>query len=149
MAAQGRRKAEQKRLNGFQARCLRKVLGIPHPYISRVSNEEVLRQADEKPLYHELLRRQMMLYGKEVRMPASSLQRQAALTPESSEPAVWQGKRSRGRPRQIRTTSVYEHVKVAFGDSAEGAALVEVSAEEWKKKVSTYMMSLDVAEESE
>ena len=31
-------KAKLRKLDGFHARCLRKILSIPHPFISRVSN---------------------------------------------------------------------------------------------------------------
>ena len=37
--------AGKRKLDGFHARCLRKVLGVPHAYYSRVSNAEVLRRA--------------------------------------------------------------------------------------------------------
>ena len=143
------RSAEQKRLNGFHARCLRKVLGIPHPYISRVSNDEVLRQAGEKPLFHELLRRQMLLYGKVVRMPGTCLQRQVALKPGSAEPAVWHGKLRRGRPRQAWTTHVFGHLLQALGEGADGDTLAAATGGEWENKVSTYISSMEEAEVSE
>ena len=37
--------AQVKRLNGFQARCLRRVLRIPASFVSRISNKSVLEQA--------------------------------------------------------------------------------------------------------
>ena len=36
---------QQRQLDGFQARCLRDILKIPHPYLSRVSNKAVLEGA--------------------------------------------------------------------------------------------------------
>ena len=96
-----------------------------------MSNEEVLRQAGETPLFHELLRRQMNLYGKVVRMDGDNLQRKAALKPGSAEPAVWHGKLRKGRPRQVWTTSVYGHVLAAFGKGADSSSLMQASARWW------------------
>ena len=84
----------------------------------------------------------MMLYGRVVRMQSSNLQRQAALNPESAEPAVWKEKRCRGRPRQLWTTSVYEHVLSAFGEAADGAALLTATPAEWGEKVSNYIAAM-------
>ena len=40
--------ADRRRLDGFQARCLRQLLRIKPPYYSRVSNLEVLRRSGHK-----------------------------------------------------------------------------------------------------
>ena len=61
--------AEKRRLDGFQARCLRKVLRIAPPFISRVSNKTVLNKANEKPFSSSLLKQQLILYGKVARTP--------------------------------------------------------------------------------
>eukprot|EP00959_Pyramimonas_sp_CCMP1952_P059992 1253339-Pyramimonas_sp.AAC.1 len=53
-------KAERRRLDGFQARCLRRILHIPHAYISRVSNEQVLLQAGQQRYTVQLLRHQLL-----------------------------------------------------------------------------------------
>ena len=55
--------AERRRLDGFQARCLRKILKVPAAFISRVSNEAVRRQAATKPLSSELLKQQFQTFG--------------------------------------------------------------------------------------
>ena len=44
------RQAERRRLDGAQALWLRKILRIPHSYISRIANEEVRRKAGVAPL---------------------------------------------------------------------------------------------------
>ena len=53
-------KAFFRRLDGFQARCMRKIRGIPHSYLSRVSNVEVLKQAAAKP-YSEISTHEQLL----------------------------------------------------------------------------------------
>ena len=100
------REAERKRLNGFHARCLRRVLGISHPYVSHVSNEEILQRAQEKPLFHMFLERQMLLYGRLVRMPGGSLQKDAALAEGGAEPAEWPGS-AHGKPGRVRCSSEF------------------------------------------
>ena len=41
---------ECRRLDAFLIRCFRRILKIPHPYYSRISNAEVLNNADFLPL---------------------------------------------------------------------------------------------------
>ena len=56
--------AQQRTLNGFQNRCLRKVLGIAPAYWSRISNAVVLEQARCVKLSALLLQRQLTFFGK-------------------------------------------------------------------------------------
>ena len=39
--------AKMRRLDAFQARCLRQIQHFPHSYISRISNEDVRRRDEE------------------------------------------------------------------------------------------------------
>ena len=57
-------KALRRRIDGFYYTCLRQILGIPHPYISRISNKNVLRQANDIPLHQQLLQQQLQFYGR-------------------------------------------------------------------------------------
>jgi len=143
------RGGEQKRLNGFHARCLRRVLGVPHPQVSHVSNAEVLQRAQEKPLFHTLLERQMLLYGRLVRMPGGSMQRDAALAENSPEPAEWPGKRRKGRPRQTWASEVFKRVRAAFGEGVSAADLAQAQPEVWKCRVSAYITGMGMAESGE
>ena len=59
--------ADMRRLNGFQARCLRVILRIPPAFVSRVSNRHVLQMAEEIELGNQLLKQQLLLYGQVVR----------------------------------------------------------------------------------
>jgi len=133
------RKAEQERLNAFHCRCLRKVLGIPHSYVSRVSNAEVLRQAGEQPILYTLLARQLRLYGRVARLPGDSLQRLACLTAGGVEPASWKGKRSRGRPRQAWAPEVYQHAVKAAGGVGEVQRAMCESEAAWADTVRRYI----------
>ena len=46
----------RQRIDGFHCACLRQIYGIPHSYISRISNATVLEKASEIPLHRQLLR---------------------------------------------------------------------------------------------
>ena len=61
--------ADRRRLDGFQNRCLRGILGIPPAFISRASNIEVLRRASYISATDMLLKRQPLLLGKAWRFP--------------------------------------------------------------------------------
>ena len=107
--------ADLRRLDGFFARCLRKIAGIPPSFYSRVSNERVLKQFDAEPLSVVLKRRQVMLYGKLVKQPADSLTRRVAIEDGSFKPKDWKPHRRVGRPCQRWTQSVFNLAVNAFG----------------------------------
>ena len=55
--------ADLARLDAFQARCLRRILRIPHSYYSRISNATVLERASRNKLSCLLLQRQLALFA--------------------------------------------------------------------------------------
>ena len=61
--------SELKRLDGAYCRFLRRIVGIPPAYVSRVSNAEIYSKADRVPARYLLLRRQLLLYGHVARLP--------------------------------------------------------------------------------
>jgi len=91
--------AEIRRLNGFQARCLRKIAGIKPSFISRVSNKTVLQKTSQKQLGDQLLKQQMLLYGKVSRSHTGDLLRDLTFIPGTLQPATGQYVRRVGRPR--------------------------------------------------
>ena len=90
-------KAELRRLDGFQARCLRSIMRIPHSYYSRVSNKSVLERSEQQPL-SDILRSQQACFMTELflRPPADPI-RQLIFDDDGSERRI--GRRGRGRPR--------------------------------------------------
>ena len=80
--------AEQRRLNGFQARCLRKVLGIKHAFVSRISNADVLKAAGQIDFSKQLLRQQLKLYQKIACLKDGSKLRELTFGPGSLRPAT-------------------------------------------------------------
>ena len=56
--------AELRRLDGFQNRCIREMLGIKPSYLSRISNAIVLEKAGHPAAILMLQKRQLQLFGK-------------------------------------------------------------------------------------
>lgn len=72
--------AKLRRLDGLQARALRKITGIKHSFMSRVSNAEILQQAQRRPLSRVPLERQLLHFGRIIaRLPDEDVLRQCLL----------------------------------------------------------------------
>ena len=91
--------AERRRLDGFQSRCLREIVRIPPAYVSRISNQEVLEVAKQKPYTKQLLLQQLKLFGKVARAPDTDPLRALTFSPGSFCPAGDRFVRKVGRPR--------------------------------------------------
>ena len=92
--------AEIRRLDGFQAKCLRKILKIPSAYLSRTSNETVRQRAGCRCFSKLLVDRQLMLLGTVLRSPAHSPLQAVSFTPGTLQPATSRYVRRVGRPRK-------------------------------------------------
>ena len=122
--------AQRRRLDGFYARCLRRILRIPPAFISRVSNKIVFDRAGVAPLSWQLFKRQLSLLGRAARSPSGSLMRQCAFRDNSVLPQIGRFIRRVGRPRQDWTTQLLKEGAQLFGpdlftrmlsDTSEGA----------------------------
>ena len=103
-------KADLRRLDGFQARCLRVILKIPPAYVSRISNAPVLRTAGAEAASVQLRRRQLRLLGKVIRQPEGTAMRDVSFCPgHSFRPATDRYVRVRGRPRMEWIRTVLPH----------------------------------------
>ncbi len=131
-------KAELTKLDGFHARCLRKVLSIPHSYLSHVSNADVLVAAGVPPLSAVLRERQLLLFGAIARKPAASPGGASAVQANAAQPQRWAGARRRGRPRQAWATCVHEEALQAAGSQVALDALV-VNEDMWRQTVHRYV----------
>ena len=98
--------AEQRRVNGFQAKCVPQILGIRPSYFSRVSNVEVLRRTGMKSAVNLLTEQQLLQFGKVLRAPHASALYHTSLIPGILQPATARYVRRVGRPRKEWTTTV-------------------------------------------
>ena len=78
--------AERAKLDSWFCRCLRKILGIPHSFISRVSNQIILDKAQMIPLSYQVFARQLQLYGRIISLPNFDFRRRIALENNRIEP---------------------------------------------------------------
>ena len=93
-------KAELRRLDGFQAYCLRQILKVPSPYISRVSNKKILELSKAQQLSCTIRYRQQQLFEAVLLSPAKKQLRQATFIKDSTVPLTRRFVQRVGRPRQ-------------------------------------------------
>ena len=84
-------------MDAFHCRGLKRILGIPCSYVSRVNNGGPEKSA--QPLSNVLASRQITLYNKNANSSDGSLVREVLCKPGGA-PRNWATKRRRGRPRQ-------------------------------------------------
>ena len=89
---------EQRQLDGFQAKCLRKLLRVRRSYFSRVSNQKILEQSRQVSHTVQLLKQQLLLYGKIACAPDSDALRKLTFCDGSLQAASDKYVRRVGRP---------------------------------------------------
>ena len=80
--------SQQRRLDGFHARCLRRILSIQPAFLSRVSNAIVFDKAAARPASEQMKSQQLSLLGKVGRAPAGSPIRRDALVGNTAIPSI-------------------------------------------------------------
>ena len=128
--------AQRRKLNGFQSRCLRQILGIKSAYESRVSNAAVLQKAGH-PLATDLLaKRQLHLFGKVLRSNSCSPLKKVSFIPGTTTAATDRFVRRVGRPRKEWVREVRALACKHFGcmDSTENVKVV-ANPKAWKRAV--------------
>ena len=108
-------KAALRRLDGFQAQCLRKLLGISHSYWSRIPNTEVLRRAESTKITWRIQQHQMILMGRIARGELGEQVRSYFFSEGTVQLQPLPGIRRVGRPRQTWMATVHDHCLKAAG----------------------------------
>ena len=103
-------KAERRRLNGFQARCLRRILNIPAAFVSRISNKTVLSKSGQLPYTCQLLRHQLLWFGKVGRAPNDDFTRKLTFQNDTVISATSLLMRRKGRPNDEWATCLYNSI---------------------------------------
>ena len=111
--------SEQRKLDAFNARCLRKILQIQHSFMSRVSNEAVLEQAGMKNLSKVLLSRQLDLMRNLALRNDSDILRQSVFKQGGFELKLPNGPKKRGRPKRLWAQVMLQHAVQASGSINE------------------------------
>jgi len=128
-------RADERRLDGFQNRCLRKILGIKSAYISRVSNAIVREKAHHPAATAILRKRRYMLLGKVLRSPSDHPLRTCCFVPGTHYPINDFYVRRVGRPSHEWVKQMISDVNVVFG-SIEIASDLAADKLHWKRVVS-------------
>ena len=98
--------ADRVRLDAFQAYGLRRIFRILPSYFSRVSNLSVRERAYQSSFCSLLENRQVRLFNKIQSLPCTNFTKRLVCD-TNGMPKLWHNRRSRGRPCQIWSTSVY------------------------------------------
>ena len=123
-----------RRLDSFQARCVRKIWGIAPAYWSRVSNASVMERTSHTKASVLLLQRQLALFGRVLRAPLSSPLKATSFVGGTWLPATSQYVRKVGRPRKEWVPTVMAEACQRFGNMCRVTELARDSAV-WKQVV--------------
>ena len=127
--------AQQRKLNGFQNRCLRKIVGVPPLYISRVSNAAVLAKAQHTIATDLLLKKRLQLFGKVLRVGSLHPLKRACFIPDTLTPVTDQYVRRVGRPAKEWVKEVIQESVSLFGN-IEYASAVAQDKPTWNEALS-------------
>ena len=127
--------SDKRRLDGFQARCLRRICKIPPAFVSRVSNATVRAVARQRPLSEELQRQRLLYLGELVRRPGTDPVRRSILEPGTLQPRSLPDTRRIGRPRQSCIKSTLEEARRITGADAKLCTFAE---KPWTETLNRY-----------
>lgn len=125
-------KVQRTKLDGFQARCVRKICGIQHSYWSRITNAEVLSYVGAPKLSYLLLEQQLLVFGKIPRRPPDDVLRKAVFEDNSDVLHLYRKHRRRGR---LKLSWAVEVRKVAIQISPAHLETELLQESSWKKSV--------------
>ena len=130
-------KLQRRKLDGFQNRCLRRIIGILPSFYSRISNAEVLRRCRTVKFSHLLLEQQLLLLGKIARLPNDSIIRSCVFQPDSLELRELNSRRRRGRPRANWMKEMMIRA-VQISGSRENLPDLIGNKQQWKQKIRVF-----------
>ena len=105
--------AQERKLNGFQNRCLRQIIGVKPSYISRVSNAAVIQRSGHTLATQLLRQRQMQLLGRVLQSGEGHPLRTVTFIPGTDYPLTERFVRRRGAPSKewLRTILPAYHLE--------------------------------------
>ena len=123
-------KADLRRLDGFQARCLRKMLKVPPAFIPRISNERVCRMVDVQSFSKLVRATQLKLLGQVFMDPNKKQLRQVAFQADGLTPATEAFVRKVGRPKHNWVDQLTNIMRQAAG-SLHNWLKITTSMRDW------------------
>ncbi|CAE8716994.1 unnamed protein product [Polarella glacialis] len=134
-------KAEGRRLDGFQARCLKRIFGIPPSFLSRVTSKFVLEQSGVQKFSAMLRRQQLQLLAAIARRGPGDILRDIVFLPGTCRLGTSDAPRRRGRPRITWAQAVFQDAISAAGGPNSLEALFQsttAARKVWEAVVKTY-----------
>ena len=125
---------QRAKLDGFQAKCIRKIIKVAPSYWSRVSNVEVLARLSAQTFSKQLLEQQLILFGKIYRRSNADISRQMVFEASTDSLRIAGFVRARGRPRLNWSQEVHKRAVLLNGGST-GIGPLMVDEVSWKKAV--------------
>ena len=129
--------SDRRKLDGFQARCLRIILQVAPSFISRISNQTVLDRAGAVKLSTLLLRHQLLFFGKVARASDVDVLRQLTICRGSLDLVADRFVRRVGRPRNEWASCLYKEALKLAGGSVFLQRVIQRPVD-WKAMVSRY-----------
>ena len=127
--------SDRRKLDGFQARCLRVILRIEPSFISRTSNQSVLQLAGATKISLLLLRQQLVFFGKVARSPDDDVLRRLTFCAGSLDLVASRFIRRVGRPRNEWASCLLK-LALQITGSMESLEKAVQKPSEWKAVVS-------------
>ena len=132
-------KADQRRLDGFQNRCIMQITGVKPVFISKVSNADVLARAGHRAASALVYKCGLQLFGKVLRSPISSPMRQACFIAGTYISTTEQFVRRVGRPSKEWVRESLADVCSLFG-SVDAASHLASNKEQWNMALQNRLM---------
>ena len=125
----------RRRLDGFQAKCLRRICRILPSFLSHVSNADVRARAGSQRLSTSVRMQQLMLAGRYMASPEDAPARVAMLRIAGGH--LLAGVRRQGRPRTTWAADVLAEA-VALADSEDQLRAFAAQPALWRRAVSAH-----------
>ena len=110
-------KADLRRLDGFQAGCLRKILKIPSSFYSRISNQKVREKAGMQQFSTSIRKIQLHLLGQVITNPKKNALKETTFRGGVADPITAAYVRRVGRPRQNWAEELIAIMKQSAGSN--------------------------------
>ncbi|CAE8620602.1 unnamed protein product [Polarella glacialis] len=135
-------KADRRRLDAFHCKCLRRICGIKHSWISHVTNQTVLDTAGAVPLSQHVIQQQLGLFRRLSQLSVDSYPRQLVFEDNTLLPKKWPQLRPQGRPKQQWADNMFRvSLVLTSGSQPELVRLfadTQQAAAEWQHAVKSH-----------
>ena len=128
-----------KRLDAFQAKCLRKILHIQHSFYSRIPNATIYARTHQERLSSKLQRQQLKMFGLVAQKPSDDPLRKVIFKPGTCIPKIWETRRYRGRPKLTCATQIHKLALEMAAGSQQHLEQLLASNPDWRRKVNGHI----------